>query len=896
MSSKSSPMMHQYLEIKKNHTDYLLFFRMGDFYEMFFEDAVIASNSLGIILTKRGSLNDENIPMCGVPVHSYETYLNRLIKAGYKVALCEQVEDATEAKKRGYKSVVKRDVVRIITPGTLTEDSLLEQNSYNFLCCLYVLGKGAFISWIDISTGDIYLQTANFTEINTILYKIAPKEILVSKGLDLKMLGEEFKNLCTLVPKERFNKESAVSLLRKVFQDKEFIFETLSLGEQISCGVLLDFVLLTQKSIPSITFPQRNDNKDFVRMDLFTRKSLELTKSANNDNTGSLKASINKTLTACGSRMLNNWLNNPLTNKEQIYNRLESVRFFVKNPELLKSFRECLKNIPEIERACGRICLKRGSALDLNLIKMALRLLIKVKSIFFNHEMPFYLLNMIEALGSYNALLSELELGLEENITGSPKEGGIIKVGYKKELDFLLQRKKSLLVELVELQNQYIIDFKINNLKILYNNLVGYFIEVPIKHSNIGNQYNYLIHKQTLGNSIRYTTKDLITLEGELAKIRLQSSSLELEILKDFFEHVIKEKDNLNLTCKSLAALDILAGFATLALEHSLIEPIIDSSLKLNIVQGRHIVVERSLKNQGEETFIPNDCEMPPEKNIFLITGPNMSGKSTFLRQNALIIIMAQIGCFVPANKAEIGIVDSIYSRVGASDDLFKGQSTFMVEMLELAIILNNATERSFIILDEIGRGTSTYDGLSIAWATLEYLNNSVQAKTLFATHYHELVEIKNSLDKISYYYVKVEEHNNKIIFMHSILKGSIDKSYGIEVAKLAGLPYKVIERAKEILNSLKYSKNLLVANVADYRELEEETDLIAYRNSSNNKSKLNSGFIADLFPLNLNKQNPKDEVINKILENIKDLDLDDLTPKAAMNIIYDIKEKLTKN
>lgn len=865
---KLSPMMQQYFDIKETHKEYLLFFRMGDFYEMFFDDAIIASKVLGVVLTKRLAGNGQEAPMCGVPVHSYENYLHRLIKGAYNVAICDQLESPEEAKKRGVKEIVKRGVVRIITPGTITEEFLLEGDAYNYLACIIVENKKISVSWIDISSGDFYVESALIEDINSLLYKIQPKEILTSEELDKSFLSDDFKLITTEISKERFEYTNCLATLKKIFAQRSFVLDSLEKLEKISCGVLLYYIELTQKNFVSISAPKKDYSSKYVRLDAFTRNSLEILSSYSGNKQGSLRFAIDCTKTSQGSRMLSLWITNPLRDVVEINERLDIVSFFRSNLELLSSLRDTLKNIPDVERALGRIMLKKSSIVEIVTLRAFLRNILKIKQIFFRIELPKKLLEIMQNFDFYGNLLNKLNDAIAEHISGANKDTGFIKDGYSNHFDEVKIQKDNLLLQIISLQEKYIVTTGISNLKVIYNSTSGYFIEIQSKYASQINQNSEFIHKQTMASMVRYTTEELILIESEILKTNNLTLSLEKDIFNLILAEIIEQADSLQNSSKALASLDVLSSFAKLAIDYNLSKPIVDNSALFTIENGRHLVVEKSIKKKENSFFVPNSCNMV-DKNIFLITGPNMAGKSTYLRQNALLIIMAQSGCFVPAQSAHIGVCDAIFSRVGASDDLFKGQSTFMVEMLELATILNYATDKSFIILDEIGRGTSTYDGLSIAWSTLEYINNKLKARTLFATHYHELIELEKKIDLLECYYVQVLEEQGRISFMHSVIKGAVSKSYGIEVAKIAGLPNNVIKNAQSILTKLEKTEteNLPLFDFVD----------INFADTTNN--------IEETIEFN------DIPVVNYLNE----IEVDNLTPKQALDVVYELKSLLKK-
>ncbi|MCL2567031.1 MAG: DNA mismatch repair protein MutS [Alphaproteobacteria bacterium] len=856
-----SPMMQQYYNIKKNHKEYLLFFRMGDFFEMFFEDAVIVSKLLGLVLTKKMAGSGQEVSMCGVPVHSYENYLHRLIKHGYNVALCDQLESPEDAKKRSAKELVRRDVVKIITPGTITEEALLERDSYNYLVCIARENNKFALAWMDISNGDFYVESTDLENINSLLYKIQPKEILLSAGEDKSFLFDEFKLLITSTPREKFNLQACLNRLNQAFSSNFLAAANLEKLEKIVCGVLLYYIELTQKDSLGITPPKKDHSSKYMRLDAFTRNSLEIEKSSSGSKQGSLKAAIDLTKTSQGSRLLGTWLNSPLKSVPVINQRHDAVAYFIDNQDILSKIRNILQNTGDVERALGRIMLKKATVAELAAMREFLRNLESIRAMLLTKKLPEILENIINDFYFESNLQSSLEDAIVEDI-GSSRESGFLKSGFNAVFEEFISRKDKFLQDIISLQEKYIVETAVNNLKIVYNNVDGYFIEVPLKQSPKILHTHNLTHKKNTTTAVRYSSTELDNLSFEIEQVEKKAQDVEKQIFNSLVAEIIADSEFLRIASKSLASLDVLSSFAILAIDGNLVRPVIDDTEIFAIEKGRHLVVEKSInKNNAAGSpafFTPNSCIMN-EKNIFLITGPNMSGKSTYLRQNALFIILAQSGCFVPAVSARIGVCDAIFSRVGASDDLFKGQSTFMVEMLELATILNYATRKSFVILDEIGRGTSTYDGLSIAWATLEYINSKLNARTLFATHYHELIELETKLEKLECYYVNVVEENDKIIFMHALSRGAVSKSYGIEVAKIAGLPAGVIKNSQNILNKLEKA----------------EKDILPLFD-----------FAADASAIE--KESPVDEYLYR-------LELDNLTPKEALNILYEIKELAKK-
>ncbi len=871
-SKELTPMMKQYFEIKDCHKDCILFFRMGDFYEMFYDDAVIVSSALGIFLTKKTTLAEE-IPMCGIPFHSYETYLNRLIKLGYKVAICEQTETPQSAKQRGYKAIVNREVVRIVTQGTLIEESLLESNNYNYLVAIYYINNVFYVSWLDVSTNDFYIQNVEMIDLNNVLYTISPKEIIVLQDFNINLLSTEFHNIVTFIDKiyKNSNLNFSLSLYEDFFythyKETYHLFSDFDLYEKYSLYILLSYLLFVYKKLDFPSIPKKEFDNKYLKMDIFTRKSLEIVKNYSGEEDGSLKKTIDFTLTKFGSRMLNFWINHPLLDYKEIEQRLSVVDFFYKDSMFLDKIRGVLKNIPDIERSLGRILVNKSTPKDLLSLRDSLREIFKIKLLLVDYKIPHLLEEILNKTTKFSQLSHLLEKALSDVLVPTFKESGFLKDDYKAVLKAFKIQRDGFSDDIKKLQQFYIVKYEVGNLKISNNNLSGYYIEISGKQSSALLENKIFKHKQTLSNSVRYTTDELLDLEKNIVNLELKIKSVELDLLDEIIKEIIGYKDLLLDCIGSLGCLDILTSFAYLSLKNNFVFPVLTTNTELEIIDGRHLVVENRLKKSKSGSinyFMPNSCVMNEEKNIFLITGPNMSGKSTFLRQNALIIILAQMGCFVPAKSARIGLVDAIYSRVGASDDLFKGQSTFMVEMLELSAILHKSTYKSFLILDEIGRGTSTYDGLSIAWSTLEYLHNVIKAKVLFATHYHELTQLENKLKKLECYCIKVDECNDNIVFLYEIIKGYVKKSYGIEVAKLAGIPSNLINRAYEILSQLEQSNNNLESSKILELDFKEDTDYI-----NNKKYK---------------------DYYNKISKNLE-LNLDDITPKQALEILYNLKK-----
>lgn len=823
MSEKNgiSPGMVQYLEIKKAYQDYLLFYRMGDFYELFFEDAEKASKALDIALTKRGKINDENIPMCGVPFHAYESYLAKLIKCGYKVAICEQMEDPAEAKKRGSKSVVRRDVIRLVTSGTVTEDALLDARKNNYLLCVSKVASTMGFAWIDLSTGVFYTKEIKFmpakesVTLSSMLSWLVPSEILIAdnavQNSELFHLLNEYKEKLTILPQVRFHPQNAQKRVLEFYNVQTLdAFGSFGKAEITAAGVLLDYVESTQKGkMPRIAPPVKVLDNQYMEIDASTRHNLDLV-GPSQDN--SLLSVIDRTVTGPGARMLASRLLSPLLNVAEIDKRLDIVEFFVTHADIRRDLRALFKECPDMERALGRLSIGRGGPRDLAAILQTLRALPQIKTTVLKGQetnavdaLPNAVSEVLQKFSNAFSLVGKLSTALDlENLPLLARDGGFVAAGYSPELDALREMRDKGHNYIVDLQNKYAQETGIEHLRIKYNNVIGYFIEIPSKFATQLLADPAYIHRQSVLNAARFTTAELTELENNIRGADEKVLAMELEIYDGLVRDVMISANEIMRISGAVSELDIGAAMADLAVENNYCRPVLDNSFDFEIVEGRHPVVEAALKKIHDGVFVGNDCGLNVDNNrIWLITGPNMAGKSTFLRQNALITIMAQTGCFVPAASAHIGVVDKVFSRVGASDDLSRGRSTFMVEMVETAAILNQATERSFVILDEIGRGTATFDGLSIAWAVVEYLHEVNKCRSLFATHYHELTSLNKQLSALTLHCMKVKEFQGQVIFMHEVIDGAADRSYGIHVAKLAGLPQTVIKRSEQVLQKL---------------------------------------------------------------------------------------------
>ena len=870
-----TPMMAQYLEIKSQYPDALLFYRMGDFYELFFDDAITAAKVLDIALTKRGKHNDTDIPMCGVPHHSSENYLLTLIKSGHKVAVCEQLESPAEAKKRGYKSVVKRDVVRLVTPGTLTEDSLLKARSHNFLAAYSLVRGEHSLAWVDISTGLMSVLSLNKVEdFVAELFRLTPSEVLIIDNTDYDIIDaiEESGATATLRGKSAFDSTSGEERLKSLFAVASLeAFGSFGRAQVSALGSIAEYLDATQKGkLPILRPPVIELKENSMRIDSATRRNLELTRSINTGSRqGSLLGTIDRTVTAAGGRLLERRISAPSMDMDVINERHDALKFLRDNFDLSEPVMAFLKSIPDLERALSRVSLERAGPRDLANISKGLIQGKEIARLFKNHDLPAELKLAIEKLIGHDEISSTLEKAIVPEPPLLVRDGGFVTEQFNSELDETRELKRDGTKIIAEMQRDFIELTGIQSLKIKFNNVLGYFIETTAKNaeklqnSTIADNF---IHRQTTANQMRFTTLSLSDTETKIINANSKALEIEKQIFTELSALIIQNFEKISAAAEALAVIDITNSLATLARDEEWCRPKIDSSKAFAIQGGRHVVVESSLKNNGN-SFIPNDCELS-EGSIWLVTGPNMAGKSTFLRQNALIAILAQMGCFVPATSAHIGIVSQLFSRVGASDDLARGRSTFMVEMVETAAILNQADDRALVILDEVGRGTATYDGLAIAWSTLEYLHEVNKSRSLFATHYHEMTVLADKLTRVINATVSVKEWNNEVIFLHEVRQGAADRSYGLQVAKLAGLPIEVLERAKVILNELeardakKGTEGKLLAK-----------DLPLFSQSMTQKP--------------VTQVNYNSELSNKI----RSIYPDEISPNEALQILYDLKE-----
>lgn len=882
-------MMEQYIEIKANNPGSLLFYRMGDFYELFFDDAAEASRALGITLTKRGQHLGQDIPMCGVPVHAADDYLQKLILRGYRVAVCEQTEDPAEAKKRGSKSVVRRDVVRLVTPGTLTEEKLLSPEESNYLMALARIrgsSEAQFaLAWIDISTGVFRLAETTLTRLLADIWRIDPRELIVADSLfhdeELKAVFDVLGRVAVPQPAVLFDSATAEGRVARYFGVTTLDgFGTFSRVEMAAAAAAVAYVEKTQiAERPPLAAPERESAASTLFIDPATRANLELTKTLSGDRDGSLLHAINRTVTGGGARLLAERLMSPLTDADKINARLDAIGYLLDDVSLSDGLREALKQVADMPRALSRLALDRGGPRDLGAIRLGLSAAANVAELLDKGLLPD---ELAEALAALKALPAPLEgmlsAMLAEELPLLKRDGGFVREGSNSELDDIRALRDQSRRVIAGLQLQYAEETGIKSLKIKHNNVLGYFIEVTAGNADVmmtGDEAKArFIHRQTMAGAMRFTTTELADLESRIANAASQALAIELQAFEQMVQAVVSNAEAIKAGALALARIDVATSLAHLAAEQAYCRPVVDGSMMFDIKGGRHPVVEQALRRQSSGPFIANHCDLSAVNGnrngaIWLLTGPNMGGKSTFLRQNALIAILAQIGSFVPAEAAHIGIVDRLFSRVGASDDLARGRSTFMVEMVETAAILNQATDRSLVILDEIGRGTATFDGLSIAWAAVEHLHEVNRCRGLFATHFHELTVLSEKLGRLSNATMKVREWEGDVIFLHEVGPGAADRSYGIQVAKLAGLPASVVERARAVLNQL------------------EDAD------RKNPASQLIDDL--PLFQIAVRREESRSNGNSKVDEALKALNPDEMTPREALDALYALKKQLGK-
>ena len=946
--TSATPAMAQYLELKAAHPDYLLFYRMGDFYELFFDDARVASQALGIALTKRGKHAGQDIPMCGVPVHAAEEYLHKLIRAGHRVAICEQMEDPAEAKKRGSKAVVRREVVRLVTPGTLTEETLLSPASHNYLLAIARLRSepALGLAWADISTGDFHVMQTTPENLGNELERLAPGEVLLPEPLQQdETIATALRHggaMSTPLPASRFDSLAAERRLCEHYQVAALdAFGSFSRAEIAAAGALLDYIALTQiGTLPALKPPRRQEPGRWMLVDAAARRSLELVRNQSGSRKGSLLAVLDLTRTPAGARLLAERIASPLAEADAINARLDAVQWFHEREALRADVREALRRAPDMERALSRLSLNRGGPRDLAAIRDGLATAATLAARLRQHSAdgidlpPALLASAIDALQRDDGGLGrELQAALaDDDLPLLARDGGFVRHGYRPALDELRTLRDDGRRMIAALQQKYAELTGIRSLKVRHNNVLGYFVEVTAANAGKitdGEHRDLFIHRQTLASAMRFTTSELAELEQKLNDAAQRAQALEMEIFDNLRQQVLAAADVINARAAALAELDVQAALAEAAIRHHWRRPQVEDGPVFHIRGGRHPVVEAALRSEGGD-FVPNDCFLRantpaghhddgmqeaassgtaraataeeraallspmPEAAIWLLTGPNMAGKSTFLRQNALICIMAQAGSFVPAEAARIGVVDRLFSRVGASDDLARGRSTFMVEMVETAAILRQATERSLVILDEIGRGTATYDGLAIAWAVLEHLHDVNRSRVLFATHYHELTALAGRLDALANVTMKVREHAGEVVFLHEVGPGAADRSYGIQVARLAGLPPAVISRAREVLQQLEES-----GQAERVRDLIEDLPLFAAGSArSETGSARSETSSASNMAGNAGHHTPApataaDPATLALLDHLRAIEPDDLTPRQALQVLYELKARL---
>jgi DNA mismatch repair protein MutS len=887
--------MAQFLEIKAANPDCLLFYRMGDFYELFFEDAVAAAEALGIVLTKRGKHLGEDIPMCGVPIHRADEYLQRLIAAGFRVAVCEQLEDPAEAKKRGSKAVVRRDVVRLVTPGTLTEDSLLNPKTRNYLTAVFKAPRGEAIALasLDISTGEFEVGEVPAQDFPGEIVRLSPGEVIAAGTLlddpTVRTWIDIAGASATPIPSAHFDGLAGERLLKSHLGVTELGgFGTFSRSELAAVGALLKYVELTQLGKrPCLRPPLRSGPSSHLVIDAPTRTSLELLRSISGDRQSSLLAAIDRTVTGPGARELAARLSSPLRDTRVIAARLDVVGFLQERDPLRDDLRRTLRHTPDIARALSRLALQRGSPRDLSAVRDSLLAARRCAELLEGASKGIGLPDRLAALASrLTGCGAKLQSSLIQALVDDPphlwRDGGFVREGYLRDLDEARALREDSRKVVARLEADFRQETGIKALKVRHNNILGYYIEVsagaakPMLSEPLSDKFR---HRQTMAGAVRFSTAELAETESRILSAAERALAMEQEVFNELCAGVASEASRLGDLASAMAELDCEAALAEIAVEGAYVRPVVDDSLAFEVRGGRHPVVEQALKTSKGGAFIDNDCVLvkgrlegpagfdeASEARLWLVTGPNMAGKSTFLRQNALIAVLAHMGSFVPARSAHIGIMDRLFSRVGAADDLARGRSTFMVEMVETAGILNQATERSLVILDEVGRGTATYDGLSIAWAVVEFLHDRTACRALFATHYHEITALAGRLPNIANVTVDVREWRDEIVFLHKVRPGAADRSYGIQVAKLAGLPKSVTSRATQVLATLEAAGRKANGRAAVLAEL-------------------------PLFAVAPEPRASGEVEASPVEEALAGIDPDQFTPKAALEILYRLKE-----
>ncbi|NSX53569.1 DNA mismatch repair protein MutS [Parasulfitobacter algicola] len=871
-------MMAQYLEIKAQYKDALLFYRMGDFYELFFDDAVAASAALDIALTKRGKHDGNDIAMCGVPFHAAEGYLLTLIRKGFRVAVAEQLENPAEAKKRGYKAVVKRDVVRLITPGTLTEETLLDARQHNYLAAYAEVRKTGAIAWTDISTGEFHVTDCPRIRLSPELARLGPRELLIVDGLqaELSDLTDDLGISVTALSKASFDSTSGERRLCDLFKiSTPDAFGEFSRAEHGAMGALIEYLDITQKGqLPLLRPPIREKTGGVMQIDPATRRNLEITQSLSGGKDGSLLHAIDRTVTAGGGRLLQGCIASPSRDLVTINARHDSVQFFVETSRLRNDLRAALQKTPDMDRAISRIGLDRAGPRDLTAIRNGLTQAEQIAKYLESADLPDDLQHTCQDLGGHHDLIALLDDALVAEPPFIVRDGGFIASGYHVELDETRKLRDEGRGVIAGLQADYAQQCEVSSLKIKHNNVLGYFIETTATHAEkmlSAPLSETFIHRQTTANAVRFTTVPLSELETKILNAGNRALEIEKQLFASLRQTILDNAAQVLSTASALSKFDLFTAFADLASGENWCRPQMEDSNAFDITGGKHPVVEQALRRQGSQSFVANDCALSKGDDgadIWLLTGPNMAGKSTFLRQNALIALLAQAGSFVPAEKAQIGIVSQLFSRVGASDDLARGRSTFMVEMVETAAILNQADDRALVILDEIGRGTATYDGLSIAWATLEHLHDVNKCRALFATHYHEMTALADKLTGVQNATVAVKEWEGDVIFLHEVRKGAADRSYGVQVARLAGLPDAVVARARVVLDALEQGER---EGGKKPKALIDDLPLFA---------------ATPPVQATMRKQ-------SAVEDKLRDIMPDDLSPKDALTLLYELKDLL---
>jgi DNA mismatch repair protein MutS len=874
-----TPMMAQYLDIKSGYPEALLFYRMGDFYELFFDDAKAAAEALDIALTKRGKHLGDDIPMCGVPVHAAEGYLLTLIRKGFRVAVCEQMEDPAEAKKRGSKSVVKRGVVRLVTPGTLTEESLLDARRHNYLAAFNEIRGEAALAWVDISTGAFRVMATAPARLGPELARLAPREVVVSEAHEADLHGIVSENGAASTPLGRaaFDSSAAIDRLTTLYGVGTLdAFGSFSRAELGAMGAIVEYLEITQKGkLPLLRPPVKESASRVMQIDAATRRNLEITHSLSGSRDGALLATIDRTVTAGGGRLLERRISSPSRDLVIVDQRLENVGFLLEQSRLRDDLRDALRRTPDIDRALSRLSLERGGPRDIAAIRGGLEAARALSALFHGISAPGALDDAAALLVGHDELHSLLDKALVAEPPLLARDGGYIAPGFDADLDESRQLRDKGRSVIATLQAEYASLAGIQSLKIKHNNVLGYFIETTATHAEKMHSAplsETFIHRQTTASAVRFTTVALSEMETKI----LNAGNRALEIEKRLFEQlraaILDCAVALGDAARALAEIDVAAALAEIAAQEDWCRPTVDDSRAFSVIGGRHPVVEKALRAQGGEPFIANDCALADGSegaDIWLLTGPNMAGKSTFLRQNALIALLAQAGSYVPARQAHIGLVSQLFSRVGASDDLARGRSTFMVEMVETAAILNQADDHALVILDEIGRGTATWDGLSIAWATLEHLHEVNRCRALFATHYHELTQLAQDLDGVDNATIAVKEWGGDVIFLHEVRKGAADRSYGVQVAKLAGLPASVVERARVVLEALEKGER---------------------EGGTATKTLIDDLPLFSATPAVARAPVPKS---SQVEDRLARLHPDELSPRDALNLIYELKALL---